>query len=236
MPLIYIVDDEPHIRRLAAVALRDSGMECETFSNGEGFLQAVRRNMPDLAIIDWMMPGADGLELIKSLRMDRSTHTMPIIMLTAKSEEVDRVLGLEIGADDYITKPFGVRELAARVRALLRRRTFSEQQESEAIVAGPLTVDAKRRKVTKHDQVIELTMREFDLLYILIQNRGQVFSRDMLLDRVWKIHYYGDTRTVDVHVRYLRQKIEDDPSNPRYILTVRGVGYCFAETLDEESE
>lgn len=234
MPLIYFVDDEPHIRQLVATALRDSGLECETFSNGTDFLQAVRHNTPDQVIVDWMMPSPDGLELVKTLRMDRSTHTMPIIMLTAKDEEVDRVLGLEIGADDYISKPFGVRELVARVRALLRRRNFSEQQESEEIVAGRLAVDAKRRKVTKDDQVIELTMREFDLLYILIQNRGQVFSRDMLLDRVWKINYYGDTRTVDVHVRYLRQKIEDDPSEPRYILTVRGVGYCFAETLEGE--
>ncbi|MGI6077869.1 MAG: winged helix-turn-helix domain-containing protein [Fastidiosipilaceae bacterium] len=235
MPLIYIVDDEPNIRQLAALAMRDAAMECETFANGEELMQAINWRIPDAVILDWMMPVMDGLEVIKKLRSDKKTRTIPIIMLTAKTDEMDRVLGLEIGADDYIPKPFGVRELAARVRALLRRKAFSEEQEHDVVIAGPLMVDAKRRKVTKNDEIIELTMREFDLLYIMIQNRGQVFSRDMLLDRVWKVSYFGDTRTVDVHIRYLRQKIEDDPSNPVFIQTVRGIGYCFAETLEEET-
>lgn len=234
MPLVYIVDDEANIRQLAAVAIQDYGMETETFSNGKDFMLAVQQQMPDAVILDWMMPDPDGLAILQMLRRDPKTRALPIIMLTAKGEEMDRVLGLELGADDYISKPFGVRELAARVRAQLRRKTLSESVESEVITAGPISLDAVRRKVTKRGETIELTQREFDLLHILIENRGQVFTRDVLLDRVWKMNYYGDTRTVDVHVRYLRLKLEDEPNNPRYILTVRGVGYCFAELLEEE--
>ncbi len=234
MPLIYVVDDEPGIRQLAVLALRDADMESEAFAGAQELIDAMKRRMPDAVILDWMMPEMDGIGLTRYLRSNDATRSIPIIMLTAKTDEVDRVVGLEVGADDYITKPFGVKELAARVRALLRRRSFNEQQESDAVTAGRLSVDPRRRKVTKDGTGIDLTMREFDLLHALIQSRGQVFSREMLLDRVWQTNYYGDTRTVDVHVRYLRQKIEDDPSNPHYIQTIRGVGYCFAEHLPEE--
>lgn len=236
MSLIYVVDDEANIRRLASLALTDNGMEVETFSNGNDFLFAVKQKQPDLAILDWMMPAPDGIEIIRRLRENTETQNLPVIVLTAKSDEMDAVLGLELGADDYITKPFGVRELPARVRAVLRRKSRSDSalDEEEVISLNGLTIDAKKRKVTKRGDVIELTTREFDLLYVLMQHPGQVFSRDMLLDRVWKTNYYGDTRTVDVHVRYLRQKIEDEASDPKYLLTVRGVGYSFAEETDKE--
>ena len=234
MSLVYIVDDEANIRRLAAVAIQDYGMETETFSNGKDFFLALNYKIPDAVILDWMMPAPDGLEILQTLRRDPKTRALPIIMLTAKGEEMDRVLGLELGADDYISKPFGVRELAARVRAQLRRKSLSEQVENEVLAAGPISLDAVRRKVTKRGETIELTQREFDLLHMLLEHRGQVFTRDALLDRVWKMNYYGDTRTVDVHVRYLRLKLEDEPNQPRFILTVRGVGYCFAGHLDEE--
>lgn len=233
MPLIYVVDDEANIRRLASMALVESGMQVETYATGPEFLHALQYKVPDLVLLDWMMPGMDGLELIRRLRENPETINLPIIMLTAKSEELDKVIGLELGADDYITKPFGVRELPARVRAILRRQSRAEQIEDEVLEEADLMMDARRRKLTKRGETIELTTREFDLLFILMQHPGQVFSRDMLLDRVWKTNYYGDTRTVDVHIRYLRQKIEDDPSNPRYIQTVRGVGYCFMDTTDD---
>ncbi len=236
MALVYIVDDEANIRRLAAVAIQDYGMETETFSNGKDFLIALNHKMPDAVILDWMMPDPDGLEILRTLRRDPKTVALPVIMLTAKGEETDRVLGLELGADDYISKPFGVRELAARVRALLRRRNLAEQSDNEVLIAGPIQLDSVRRKVTKRGDAIELTQREFDLLAVLMKHRGQVFSRDMLLDRVWKMNYYGDTRTVDVHIRYLRIKLEDEPNQPRFILTVRGVGYCFSEDMDDETD
>lgn len=232
MPLIFVVDDEANIRRLASLALTDGGMQAETYASGPEFLHALQYKTPDLVLLDWMMPGMDGLELIRRLRENPQTVNIPIIMLTAKSDETDKVIGLELGADDYITKPFGVRELPARVRAILRRQTRAEQIEDETITVADLMIDARRRKLTKRGENIELTTREFDLLFILMQHPGQVFSRDMLLDRVWKTNYYGDTRTVDVHVRYLRQKIEDDPAKPRYIQTVRGVGYCFTDSAD----
>lgn len=229
MPTVYIVDDEAHIRLLVAEALRDHGMESATFADGPSLMDAIARQLPDCVILDWMMPPPDGLELCRQLRAEPRTATLPIIMLTARTEEVDRVLGLEIGADDYIPKPFGVRELAARVRALLRRRDYAEQiQEREQLELGPITMDLARRRVTRDGEVINLTQREFDLLSVLLQSPGQVFSRDMLLDKVWKTNYYGDTRTVDVHIRYLRQKIEADPANPRLILTIRGIGYASA--------
>ena len=149
-------------------------------------------------------------------------------MLTARSEEVDRVLGLEIGADDYITKPFSVKELCARVRAVIRRKEYLTPAGEEALTYGPLVVDIARRQVTKGEKHIDLTMKEFDLLVMLMRNRGRVMTRDALLDKVWGVEYFGDARTVDVHIRYLRQKIEDEPDHPKWIVTLRGVGYRFA--------
>lgn len=226
--LIYIADDEPNIRRLAALALRDAGFETQEYADGETLLAAVRHRLPDAIVLDWMMPPPDGLTVCTKLRADEATRPIPILMLTARSEEVDRVLGLEIGADDYITKPFSVKELCARVRAVIRRKEYLSPSGEETLKGGPLTVDVARRQVTKNGHALELTMKEFDLLVMLMRNSGRVLTRDTLLDKVWGVEYFGDARTVDVHVRYLRQKIEDEPDKPRLIVTLRGVGYRFA--------
>ncbi len=234
MPLVYIVDDEANIRRLASLALQDFGMETETFGDGQAFMTAVKRKLPDLAIIDWMMPPPDGLQLCRELRAAPETRSLPIIMLTARTDETDKVLGLEMGADDYISKPFGVKELPARVRALLRRQKLAHESGTDLLEQGPLKLYPSRRRVSKRGQDINLTQKEFDLLAQLMRYPGQVFTREMLLDRIWQTDFFGDTRTVDVHIRYLRQKLEDEANNPSMILTVRGVGYCFAEDLELE--
>ncbi len=174
-----------------------------------------------------MLPGLDGLEVCRQLRSSSLTKNVPIIMLTAKSEEFDKVLGLELGADDYITKPFSVRELVARVKALFRRMNTSQPVESEIIHHGDITIDFSRHEAYKKGRLIELPFKEFELLKMLILNKGKVLSRELLLDKIWGFDYYGETRTVDVHIRYLRQKIEDDDSNPVYIETIRGIGYRF---------
>lgn len=228
MPLVYIVDDEPNIRRLAALGLKDSNFDTCEFADGNSFLHAVGLKMPDAVVLDWMMPQPDGLSICRTIRENPTTRHLPVIMLTARSDEVDKVLGLEIGADDYLTKPFSVKELAARVRSLLRRSEYLSAKE-EIIKFGTLILNAERRTLTKNGVQISLSLREFELLYELMKSPGRVFTRDLLLDHVWQMDFYGDTRTVDVHIRYLRQKIEDHPDDPKFILTVRGVGYKFAE-------
>lgn len=228
MPLVYIADDEPNIRRLVAFGLKDSGFESAEFADGETLLAGVKARKPDVIILDWMMPPPDGLAVCRTLRSDADTRDIPILMLTARGEEIDKVLGLELGADDYIVKPFGIKELCARVRAVLRRTARSQEPEQK-LEAGALQVDIARHTVTKNGIKIELTAKEFDLLAMLMKNRGKVLTRDSLLDKVWGVEYFGDTRTVDVHVRYLRQKVEDDPDHPVLIQTVRGVGYRFSE-------
>jgi two-component system alkaline phosphatase synthesis response regulator PhoP len=232
MALIYIADDEMNIRRLVAFALKDSGFETAEFPDGAQLLGAVKQRIPDAVVLDWMMPQPDGLAVCRSLREDPSTRMIPVLMLTARGEEMDRVLGLEIGADDYIVKPFSVKELCARVKAVLRRTQRQEFAEERVLESGGLTVDISRHMVKKGGNPVELTAKEFDLLAMLMKNSGKVLTRDTLLDKVWGVEYFGDTRTVDVHVRYLRQKIEDNPESPSYIQTVRGVGYRFAETID----
>ena len=229
MPLIYIVDDEPHIRHLAAVGLKDAGFETAEFSDGAVLLHAVNQKQPDAILLDWMMPGQDGLSVLKTLRQNAATRPIPILMMTARSDEVDRVLGLELGADDYVTKPFSLKELAARVRAVIRRQEYLAAPEAQSLSGGGLELDYSRRRVLKNGEPVELTQREFELLYTLMKSPGRVFTREMLLDTGWKVDFYGDTRTVDVHVRYLRQKLEDEPDNPKRILTVRGVGYRFTD-------
>ena len=228
MALVYIADDEPNIRKLVAFGLKDSGYEPAEFADGNALLQAVKQRRPDAIILDWMMPPPDGLAVCRTLRSDADTRDIPILMLTARGEEIDKVLGLELGADDYIVKPFGIKELCARVRAVLRRTARSQEPEQK-LEAGTLQVDIARHTVTKNGTKIELTAKEFDLLAMLMKNRGKVLTRDSLLDKVWGVEYFGDTRTVDVHVRYLRQKVEDDPDHPVLIQTVRGVGYRFSE-------
>lgn len=231
MPLIYIVDDEANIRRLASLALEEQGMEVRSYENGEQLLGALDRSIPDCILLDWMMPGLDGIQLIHRIRNNEKFKNIPLIMLTAKSEEMDVVMALELGADDYISKPFGIKELPARVRAVLRRQNrASEDTQDRKLSASGITIDPKRHSVVKNGVNIDLTAREFDLLYVLMESPGRVFTRDTLLNQVWDTEYFGDTRTVDVHIRYLRQKIEDDDANPVYIKTIRGVGYSFADS------
>lgn len=225
--LIFAVEDEMHIQQLIKYNLEAAGYRVITFESGENLLKEVNNTVPDLFILDLMLPGIDGLEICRQLRQNPRTKTVPVIMLTAKSEEFDKVLGLELGADDYMTKPFSVRELVARVKAMFRRIGNISPAESEIITFGDITIDCTRREVTKGSELIELPLKEFELLKLLIVNKGKVLSRDLLLEKIWGFDYYGETRTVDVHIRYLRQKIEDDDSNPVYIETIRGIGYRF---------
>ncbi|MVB11544.1 Sensory transduction protein regX3 [Caprobacter fermentans] len=229
MSLIYVADDEPNIRNIVSIGLKDSGFETEEFADGTSLLNEVRRKRPDAIVLDWMMPQPDGLTVCRILRENEETHSVPILMLTARGEEIDRVLGLEIGADDYIVKPFSIKELCARVKAVLRRTGRREEPRDEVFRHGSLVVDVLRHQVSRDGRPIDLTAKEFDLLVMLMKNRGRVMTRDSLLDKVWGVEYFGDTRTVDVHVRYLRQKIEEDPDSPVCIQTVRGVGYRFSE-------
>ena len=238
---ILVVDDEPVLVETIAYNLEQAGYQVTTAADGASALQAARREVPDLIILDIMLPEMDGLEVCRQLRRESSTATTPIMMLTAKSEEIDKVVGLEVGADDYVTKPFGRRELLARVRALLRRSDYvpleAEKSTQETdngvpranreLVAGPLRIDLAGRRVNCRGNEMELQPKQFELLTYLVRNRGTVLTRDQLLHNVWGYDYAGDTRTVDVHVRWLREKLEEDPANPRLIQTVRGVGYCF---------
>lgn len=224
--LILVIDDEEHILELIKYNLEKEGYRVITCETGEEGFRVMEKEKPDLLILDLMLPGTDGLEVCKRIRREDITTNLPIIMLTAKGEEIDKVVGLETGADDYLTKPFSIRELIARARAILRRSARSPQ-EPDAIHIGGLTIDIAAYRVYKDEREIELTSKEFDLLKILALNKGKTLTRDYLLDKVWGYDYYGETRTVDVHVRHLRKKIEDDDSNPQYIQTVRGIGYSL---------
>jgi len=228
-PTIAIVEDEPNIRSLLAYNLQASGFTAEEYEDGEKALEGIAESLPDLILLDLMLPGIDGMEVCKRLRANEATRRMPVIMLTARGEEFDRVLGLEIGADDYITKPFSAREVVARIRAVLRRSAPQEGVPAGMTLhAGDLLVDLDRRIVTKGGSELIMPMKEFDLLRYLIENRGRVLTREQLLDHVWGYDYIGETRTVDVHVRHLRMKVEDDADNPTLIETVRGIGYRLA--------
>lgn len=221
---ILVVDDEHSIVELLKYNLENSGYEVKEAYDGEEALNMVSQERFDLIILDLMLPKIDGIEVCK--RLKEEYFHIPIIMLTAKSSEADKVLGLNIGADDYITKPFSVKELIARVNALLRRiGEMEKQNDREIINIGKLKIDLERHEVEKNGKLLDLTLKEFELLRILVENKGKVLSRNILLDRVWGYDFYGETRTVDVHIRNLRKKIEDDDKNPQYIETVRGVGY-----------
>jgi DNA-binding response OmpR family regulator len=238
---ILVVDDEPVLVETIAYNLEQAGFQVTTATDGSSGLEVARREKPDLIILDIMLPEMDGLEVCRQLRRERQTATTPIMMLTAKGDEIDRVVGLEVGADDYVTKPFGRRELLARVRALLRRADYPTAQDGQGagdgtgeparpgreLLAGPIRIDLAGRRVNCRGKELELQPKQFDLLVYLARNRGTVLTRDQLLHNVWGYDYVGDTRTVDVHVRWLREKLEEDPANPKLIQTVRGVGYCF---------
>nr|WP_304358383.1 response regulator transcription factor [Clostridium paraputrificum] len=223
---VLIVDDEEHIVELLQFNLVNAGYKVITANNGLDALKKVKENKPDLLLLDLMLPGMDGLDVCKEIKRDKETSKTSIIMLTAKSEELDKILGLELGADDYITKPFSIRELLARVKAVLRRSNSDEISE-EIYELGRLKVDFERHEVLISNEKVELTLKEFELLEILIKNKGKILRRETLLDKVWGYEYIGETRTVDVHIRYLRKKIEDDDKNPKFIETIRGVGYRF---------
>jgi len=226
MKKILIIEDEPNIRELVTYNLKANGYEPFEAEDGTLGITLVYKEKPDLILLDIMLPGKDGYEICKELRSEG--NQTPIIMLTAKSEEIDKVLGLEFGADDYISKPFGIRELMARIKAVLRRYEFTveEKENGDLIIKKEdLIMNFDRHEVTENGEKIELTFKEFELLGFLAKNQGHVFTRDELLDKVWGIDYAGETRTVDVHIRYLRKKLHDDEE--KYIETIRGKGYKF---------
>ena len=229
---VLVVEDEPTLLETLQYNLARQGYEVYTATDGLAALDIARRERPDAIVLDIMLPGLDGLEVCRILRREMN---VPILMLTARADEVDKVVGLEVGADDYLTKPFSMRELLARVKALLRRvRLIREELTAESgtvsveeLTFGDLTIDLARREVLLRGEPLRLKPREYELLVFLARNRGIALSRDVILERVWGWDYDGGTRTVDVHVRWLREKIEPDPAHPTRIVTVRGVGYRF---------
>jgi DNA-binding response OmpR family regulator len=230
---ILVVEDEQTLQETLAYNLQRQGYEVEIAGDGLAALEAARRIKPDLILLDVMLPGIDGFEVCRIIRQEMTT---PVLMLTAREDEIDRVVGLEVGADDYLTKPFSMRELLARVKALLRRVRLLREEYSatqDAPVAtglltfGGLVIDTVRREVRLEQTAIAVKPKEYELLLFLAQHRGQVLSREFILERVWGWDYIGDSRTVDVHIRWLREKIEIDPASPERIITVRGAGYRF---------
>ena len=226
---ILVVDDEQSIRELLEFNLKKNGYETLTAADGLEALQKVEGT--DLILLDLMLPEIDGIEVCRRLKTAAKTADIPIIMLTAKAEEVDRIIGLEMGADDYVAKPFSMRELMARIKAVLRRSSSSDRNNSNVLVIGRLKIDFASYQVWLADASVPLTPKEFDLLKLLVTNQGRAFSRDELLERVWGYEYYGDTRTVDVHIRHLRSKLAADEALSNAIETVRGVGYLFTPKI-----
>jgi DNA-binding response OmpR family regulator len=228
-PRILLVDDELSVQKLLAYPLRQEGYDVISALDGREALERLRDNNFDLVVLDVMLPRMDGFDVCRAIR---SRSTVPIIMLTAKTEETDKVLGLELGADDYITKPFSVREFRSRVKAVLRRAALAqpEAEFDEPIEAGDLSIDFEKRSVVVRGESVRLTYVEFEIVAALARAPGRVFSRTMLLERVWGDASYRDPRTIDVHIRHLREKLEEEPKTPELILTVRGVGYRFRDT------
>jgi len=224
---ILIVEDEENLLKALKYNFEREGYQVYTAEDGEAGLYSARQNKPDLVILDVMLPKLDGLEVCRILRSETS---IPILMLTAKGEEIDRVLGLELGADDYVTKPFSMRELTARIRAMLRRSRMvpaTSTDGEEVLKADDLQIDLVSHTAKLKGAILSLKPKEFDLLELLMANKGRAFTREQILNQLWGYDYFGDSRTVDVHVRWLREKIEEDPSSPKRIITVRGVGYRF---------
>ena len=224
---ILIVDDEEHIIELLKFNLLNAGYDIFTANDGIDAVKIAKKEKPNLILLDLMLPGIDGFDVCKEIKRDNEMKKTSIIMLTAKGEELDKILGLELGADDYITKPFSIRELLARVKAVLRRTNSFSETEEDVYDSQNLKVDFERHEVYVNGEKVDLTLKEFELLQILIKNKGKILKRETLLDKIWGYEYIGETRTVDVHIRYLRKKIEEDDKNPRFIETIRGVGYRF---------
>jgi len=230
---ILVVEDEPALRDTLAYNLKKDGFTVEAVGDGRSALESARRLKPDLIVLDLMLPEIDGFEVCRILRKEMIT---PILMLTARDDEIDRVVGLEVGADDYLTKPFSMRELMARVKAQMRRsrllreelsKSSETQKQQEKLKFGNLIINLTRREVMLDDEPLALKPQEYDLLVFFAEHKGQMLSRGFVLERVWGWDFIGDSRTVDVHVRWLRQKIEEDPGKPKRIVTVRGGGYRF---------
>lgn len=233
MHKILVVDDETSIVTLLKFNLEQNGFEVVTANDGLEAIEQVKKESPDVMVLDLMLPKMDGMDVVKTLRLDK-IH-VPVLMLTAKDDEFDKILGLEMGADDYMTKPFSPREVVARVRAILRRIDFEANQETtedNTVKIGELTIDYDNYAIYKNDKKIDLTKKEYELLVYLNKNNGRVLSRDQLLNGIWQFDFDGDTRIVDVHIGKLREKIEDNPKSPKYIHTVRGFGYKM-EYIDE---
>jgi len=224
---ILIVDDEEHILELLRYNLEINSYKVEQADTGEKALEILEKDSSiDLVVLDWMLPGIDGIEVLKRIKLNPKLKQKPVIMLTAKSDEFDTVLGLELGADDYLSKPFSIRELLARIKVILRRSEEAVPKE-EKIVFGDIAINEVSRTVTKKGKILEMTLKEYELLILFVKNKERVFNREELLDKIWGYNFSGETRTVDVHIRNLRKKIEDDDTNPKYIKTVRGIGYKF---------
>lgn len=221
---ILVVDDEEHILELIQYNLGKAGYHVYTAENGQDTLMLLKEHQMDLLVLDLMLPDVDGIDILKRVRASEKHAQVPIIMLTAKSEEIDRIVGLELGADDYMTKPFSVRELLARIKTVLRRTEQQTSKNESLITVGELTMDLTRHEVTVGHKILEVTLKEFELLRFLLQHQGRVMSRNYLLDEIWGYDYFGETRTVDVHIRNIRKKLSDVGLED-YIETVRGVGY-----------
>ncbi|GAA4113201.1 response regulator transcription factor [Enteractinococcus coprophilus] len=224
MTRILVVEDEPSISDPLSYLLQREGYEVTVVEDGVEAVDEFERNGADLVLLDLMLPGQPGTDVIRQIRQESQ---VPVIMLTAKDSEVDKVVGLELGADDYVTKPYSSRELIARIRAVMRRNAESDELIPDTVSAGPVRMDVERHVVSVDGAEITMPLKEFDLLEMLLRNAGRVMTRGQLIDRVWGPGYVGDTKTLDVHIKRLRSKIEPDPSAPRYLLTVRGLGYKF---------
>ncbi len=224
MTRVLVVEDEDSFSDALSYMLRREGYEVSVAATGPDALAAFDRAGADLVLLDLMLPGLSGTEVCRALRQ---RSNVPIIIVTARDSEVDKVVGLELGADDYVTKPFSSRELVARIRAVLRRGGEPEEIATNALEAGPVRMDVERHTVTVDGRGVSLPLKEFDLLELLLRNAGRVLTRGQLIDRVWGADYVGDTKTLDVHVKRLRSKVEPDPANPKYLVTVRGLGYKF---------
>ncbi|HAZ22525.1 MAG TPA: DNA-binding response regulator [Firmicutes bacterium] len=228
---ILVIDDETALVESICFNLEREGFQTFSSYNGIDGLEAIQTVKPDLIVLDLMLPGLDGLEICRRVR---KSEDIPIIMLTAKESEVDRILGLELGADDYVTKPFSMRELMARVKSVLRRFQVAANGP-DVLISGDVSLNKATREVTTRGTDVTLSVKEFDLLAMLMLNSGRVLTREILLDGVWGADFFGEPRTVDVHIRWLREKIEEDPANPKYIHTVRGVGYRFNPPTEQQS-
>ena len=229
MTSVLVVDDEPSFTEALSVGLRREGFEVRTAADGRAALDEISESEPDLILLDVMLPGMSGLDVCREIR---KTTRVPLIMVTARGEEIDAVVGLEVGADDYVSKPYRMRELVARMRAVLRRASPQPSEpEATCLVEGDIALDIDRHELRVRGELVSLALKEFELLAYLLANAGRVVTRDSLMQNVWGYNYVGDTKTIDVHVKRLRAKIEDDPSSPQRITTIRGLGYRYERSV-----